>query len=110
MAQSSFTAECDLETEYRRTMDTPLELTLYHMLPHYHGLGTWAELRLLGGPRDGELLHRHDGFGEAFGHTFDPPVDIGATGATGLAYTCGFVNDRDAVVGWGNGDQEMCVR
>ena len=36
-----------------------------------------------------------------------PPVDL--TGATGLRFSCGWSNPRPVEVGWGIGDQEMCV-
>ena len=68
-----------------------------------------AQLELLGGPRDGEVIFRHDGFGENFGLAIDPPLDVAATGARGLRFTCGYDNPRDDVVRWGSGDQEMCV-
>ena len=38
---------------------------------------------------------------------FDPPLDL--TGVTGMRFTCGYDNWRDVNVGWGIGDQEMCV-
>src|SRR5690606_5335712 len=64
---------------------------------------------IVGGSRDGEVIMRHDGYGENFGVALDPPVDLGAAGATGLRFTCGYDNPRNDVVGWGIGDQEMCV-
>src|SRR5690606_26568780 len=38
---------------------------------------------------------------------FDPPLDL--SGVTAMRYTCGYDNWRDVNVGWGIGDQEMCV-
>jgi hypothetical protein len=107
--RSSFSAECILDEVYEETMGAPLQLEIYYALSHYHELGTYAQLELLGGPRDGEVLFRHDGYGENFGVPFDPPLDVAATGARGLRFTCGFDNPRDEVIGWGIGDQEMCV-
>ncbi|MBA3539814.1 MAG: hypothetical protein H0T79_09310 [Deltaproteobacteria bacterium] len=52
---------------------------------------------------------RHDGFGENFGQAIEPALDLAAAGARGLRYTCGYDNPRQAEVGWGIGDQEMCV-
>jgi hypothetical protein len=108
-ADSAFTAECDIATTYADSIGEPFEYTLFHALPHYHELGVFFEMELMGGPRDGELLFRHDGYGENFGQIFDPPLDLAATGATGLRFTCGFSNPRTESVGWGIGDQEMCV-
>jgi hypothetical protein len=52
---------------------------------------------------------RHDGYGDNAGHTIDPPFDMAAAGARGVRLRCGFDNPRDVPVGWGIGDQEMCV-
>lgn len=108
-AISEVSTECDIAATYEQTMGRPLELEIYFAVPHYHELGIYAELQILGGPRDGEVLYRTEGYGHAFGHTFDPPVDLAAAGARGIRYTCGFMNPRSQEVGWGIGDQEMCV-
>lgn len=108
-SESTFTVECDIGNTYRDAMGEPWEYTLYYVLSHYHELGTFTQLELAGGERDGEVIFRHEGYGENFGIAVDPPLDIPATGATGLRFTCGFDNPRDVPVGWGVGDQEMCV-
>lgn len=83
---------------------------IHYVLPHYHELGQFFELRYVGGEHDGEPIVRLEGgTGEPWGHTFEEPVDLGATGTTGLAFTCGFDNPRSEEVGYGIGDQEMCV-
>jgi hypothetical protein len=79
------------------------------VLSHYHGLGAYTRLEIAGGPRDGEVIMQHDGFGENFGVALDPPLDLAAAGAKGVRFTCGFNNPRTTQVGWGIGDQEMCV-
>jgi len=62
----------------------------------------------MGGPLDGHVIHSLDTFNaEPNGKALDPPLDL--TGATGLRLTCGYYNPRDKSVGWGIGDQEMCV-
>lgn len=108
-ARSSFTTECVIDEVYQDTMGVPMVLELHYALSHYHVLGTYAELQIAGGPRDGEVLFRADGYGENFGVAFEPPIDLAAAGARGVRFTCGFENPRDALVGWGIGDQEMCV-
>jgi hypothetical protein len=55
------------------------------------------------------VIMRHDGFGNNAGTAITPAVDLAALGATGLRMTCGYDNPRDVSVGWGIGDQEMCV-
>lgn len=108
-AKSSFTTECMIADTYQETMGKPWEYVLYYVLTHYHELGIYGELSIIGGERDGELIFRHDGYGENFGLAIDPPLDLPAIGATGLRFTCGYDNPRDDVVRWGIGDQEMCV-
>jgi hypothetical protein len=107
--KSAFTMECDLAAAYDRVYHRPLEYKLYYTLTHYHQLGTYQQLEIFGGPRDGEVIMRHDGFGDNAGHAIEPPLDLAAAGAKGLRLTCGFDNPRTAQVGWGIGDQEMCV-
>jgi hypothetical protein len=107
---SSFTVDCELDSHHREIFDgAALDYELHYALFHYHSLGVYAELQLSGGPRDGEVIARHEGYGENFGFALDPPVDLREAGATGIRFTCGFDNPRDEIVGWGIGDQEMCV-
>jgi len=109
-ARSSFTTECDLATSYQSFFHQPLsQYALYYTLSHYHALGTYQQLEVAGGPSDGMVIMRHDGFGNNAGTAIDPPVDLVALGATGVRVTCGYDNPRAATVGWGIGDQEMCV-
>jgi len=109
MPRSSFTTECLIDDDHLATTGRPLAYELHYVLAHYHGLGRYAEVQIAGGPRDGEVIARHDGYGENFGQALAPPLDLAAAGARGLRFTCGFENPRNAVVGWGIGDQEMCV-
>jgi hypothetical protein len=109
-ADSAFTSEVLIDQAYRSTMGgAPLRYILRYTLAHYHALGTYAQLEIAGGPHDGEVIMRHEGYGENFGQAIEPPVDLAALGAQGLRYTCGFTNPRTVEVGWGIGDQEMCV-
>lgn len=101
-------SECDLATAYEDFTGGPLDMKLHWVLPHYHELGNYFRLDVIGGPQDGETLFELEGFNaEANGQPFAPPVDL--TGATGLRFSCGWNNPRDETVGWGLGDQEMCV-
>ena len=61
---------------------------------HYHLLGSYQQLEVMGGPHDGEVLMRHDGVGNNAGTAMDHPVDLAALGATSLRLTCGFDNPR----------------
>ncbi|HWU86888.1 MAG TPA: hypothetical protein VN253_06420 [Kofleriaceae bacterium] len=109
MQRSSFTTECLIDTAHQMNTGQPLQYELHYTLAHYHSLGVYTQLEIAGGPRDGEVLARHDGYGENFGGAIDPPIDLGQIGARGVRFTCGFTNPRNAVVRWGIGDQEMCV-
>lgn len=106
--EARFVGECDLDTIYQTRTGGPLTMKLYWVLPHYHYLGNYFDVTVMGGPDDGLSVHRMEGFdASSNGAVFDPPIDL--TGATGLRYTCGYDNWRDEDVGWGIGDQEMCA-
>lgn len=108
--RSDFTTTCDLATPFAQARGRPLELSLYYILPHYHGLGRRFEIELAGGPREGESVYRLDGFdGLAHGRAFDPPLDLAAAGATGFRLRCTFDNASPTEVGYGLADGEMCM-
>jgi hypothetical protein len=106
--EAHYTAKCELDTAYWLATQDPLALRLHYILPHYHYLGNFFEVRVIGGLHDGEVVYSLDGFdGQANGKTFDPPLDL--PGATGLSVSCGYDNWRSENVTWGNGEGEMCV-
>jgi hypothetical protein len=108
MRQARFSGTCDMTSLYMDQVGRPLDLKLYYVTPHYHYLGNWFDLFIDGGPRDGENVFHLDGFNASSnGKSFDPPIDL--TGANGFSFTCGYDNWRDQTIGWGIGDQEMCV-
>jgi hypothetical protein len=109
VARSSFSTDCMVADAYARVSSQPFRYQLVYTLAHYHALGRYMQLSLVGGPHDGEVVMRHDGYGENAGVALDPPVDLAALGARGLRLTCGYQNPRSVEVGWGIGDQEMCV-
>ena len=109
-SRSEFGGACDLTATHERLAGGPLDLELHYILPHYHALGYRFELSQVGGDGDGDTLYEIDGaYGEPLGHTFAEPIDFGARGATGIRFACGYDNPGDESVGWGIGDQEMCV-
>jgi hypothetical protein len=106
--RSRFTGECSFRATYEKALKKPFEMKLYYVLPHYHYLGEYFGLQVLGGARDGEVLFQLDGFnGDANGRAFDPPVDL--SDAEGLRFACGFNNWLNKDVGYGIGDNEMCM-
>jgi hypothetical protein len=107
-SEARFSGDCDFATLYEEQAGKPLDLKLYYVTPHFHYLGNFFDLTMLGGPRDGENVFRMEGFDAGSnGKSFDPPIDL--TGASGFSFTCGYDNWRDKTIGWGIGDQEMCV-
>ena len=108
--KTRFSGNCDIKTTYTKSVGDPFELKLHWVLPHYHAMGDYFSLKLAGGDRHDELLVELDGvYGEPLGHLFDEPFDLAASGAHGLTFTCGYTNHSEVEVGWGIGDQEMCV-
>lgn len=106
--EARFSSSCNLADTYQLAAGRPIDLRLFYVLPHYHYLGNYFDLTVRGGPRDGQSVFRLDGFdGGANGAGFSEPVDL--TGAEGFTFTCGFDNWTDKQIGWGIGDQEMCV-
>jgi hypothetical protein len=108
-ASSSFTTECDFDAAYANNVKQPFQYQIAYTLTHYHALGAYQQLEVAGGPNDGMVIMRHDGVGNNAGTAIDPPVDLAALGAHGVRLTCGYTNPRAVEVGWGIGDQEMCV-
>ena len=100
-SEARFSADCEMPRDAR-------EMKIHWVLPHYHYLGNHFRLAVLGGPNDGETIYELDGFNaDANGQAYDPPVEL--NGADGLRFTCGYFNPTLDAVGWGIGDQEMCV-
>jgi hypothetical protein len=107
LAVSEFSGECDLAGAVMGGGPT-LDMDLYYVLPHYHALGHSFHLEEYGGDDDGKLIYDLGAFdGEAHGTPFDPPISM--SGAKGFRFSCGYENPRSQEVGWGIGDQEMCV-
>jgi hypothetical protein len=107
-SESRFQSDCSMATAFSSASGHEFDMQLYWVLPHMHGLGSYFEVSINGGPRDGETLYEFEGFNaDSNGQAFDPPIDL--TGASGLSFTCGFTNPTSEPVGWGIGDQEMCV-
>jgi hypothetical protein len=106
---SRLSTECDFAAAHEfATGGAPLSLKLHYLLPHYHYLGNYFDVTVVGGELDGESVYRLDGFNaDANGRTFDPPLDL--PGATGLKMTCGYDNWTSEDVAWGYDEGEMCV-
>jgi hypothetical protein len=106
--QSRFSVECDLAPLHNQRYHRDPDFKLYYALAHYHTLGTGLSLEAI--KPDGTATtvfttsHRA---GDTLGGPIDPTFDM--TGYTKLRMSCDYYNPRDTTVGWGVGDQEMCV-
>jgi hypothetical protein len=107
-AESRHRMACDLDETYQREMGHGPDFKIYYVLPHYHALGNYFRLELVGGDNDGMVIFETGAaIGDPLGASLDPPVEV--RGATAIRMTCGFDNPRDEWVRYGIGDQEMCV-
>jgi hypothetical protein len=106
-AQSRFVGACTPGDDYHSQTNMDWDLELFYVLPHTHSMAKKFFIDVAGGALDGQRLVELGPYdGEAHGRSFDPPVSL--KGAHGLTYGCEYDSDRDAVVKWGFGDQEMC--
>ena len=106
--QERYAIECDMKSAFEEATGKPFDMQLHWVLPHTHDLGNHFRVEIAGGERDGEVLHRLDTYNaDANGLLLDPPLDLDE--ADGLRVICGFRNPTEESVGWGIGDQEMCV-
>ena len=105
--RSSFTVECDLGATHLDIIGTPLDLSLYYVLPHYHELGRKIEL-VAGGPGgDTPIFSTQSAIGEPLGGALSPAFSM--AGQDTLRFSCEFDNPGATTVRWGLGDGEMCV-
>jgi hypothetical protein len=100
VSESEFIIDCPF--------NRPMDFDVHYVLGHYHDLGTLLRLEVIGGPGDGDLIYETtSATGEPLGDTVSPPFQV--RGAESLRMTCGYENNRADTVGYGIGDQEMCV-
>jgi hypothetical protein len=95
-----------------QTMDCdfggPMDFNIHFLLPHYHDLGLGIRVERVGGARDGEaVIDYNPVVGEPWGQSFVPAEPM--AGASRLRFTCSYDNHHDREIGWGLGDEEMCV-
>lgn len=112
-ATSRFTIECDL-TKGLGLDGTPYErpapdFKIYHVLAHYHELGSGLTFEALRDSDGGAemVFETATRIGDGLAAVLDPPFDL--TGHAKIRFACQYENPRDVSVGWGVGDQEMCI-
>ncbi|MBX3181599.1 MAG: hypothetical protein KIT72_12990 [Polyangiaceae bacterium] len=107
-SRSRFDMSCPIAPSYQEQLGTTPDFELFYVLPHYHELGAGLRLSMVGGTRDDvTIFETRGGVGDPLGATLNPPVRF--AGAEGVRLTCEYDNPRDVAVGYGIGDQEMCV-
>jgi hypothetical protein len=112
---SRFTVECDLSQTWQNLYQLEevssdhIDFKIYHALPHYHALGTAMTFEAIRDSDGGSdmIWSTDQRIGDKLGGTLDPPFDL--TGHSKIRMSCTFENPRTVSVGWGNGDQEMCI-
>ena len=105
--RSRFQGECDVRADFETAGASSVDMDIYYILPHTHGLGVRFYLEAFGGESGTQQLFDIHGFnGEARGQFYSPPQRL--RGIHGFRFGCEFENPRDERVMWGFGDQEMC--
>ena len=81
---------------------------IHYALAHYHELGTGLTLEAVKPDGESAIIYTtKNAAGDVMGGPIAPAFDM--TGYTRLRMSCEYFNPRAQVVGWGIGDQEMCV-
>ncbi len=107
-ASSAFTLECDIAAKHESILGRAPDFKLYYALAHYHSLGTRLTVDAVRADGTSTNIFTTDNrAGDVLGGPIDPLFDF--TGYATMRFSCQYENPRDQIVGWGIGDQEMCV-
>lgn len=108
MMQSKFSVECDLAAAHRMVLNRDPDFKIYYALAHYHELGTGLTIEAVKDNGEASVIYSTTtAVGDTLGGPINPLFDM--TGFTKVRMSCNFYNNRANTVGWGVGDQEMCV-
>jgi hypothetical protein len=108
MMQSKFTVECDLRGIHNQVLNRDPDFKIYYALAHYHELGTGMTVEAVKDNGEASVIYTTTtAVGDTLGGPISPLFDF--TGYSKVRFSCSFYNNRAAPVGWGVGDQEMCV-
>ncbi|MEM7435602.1 MAG: hypothetical protein AAF436_10660 [Myxococcota bacterium] len=80
----------------------------YYVLGHYHEWGNYFRLSFVDEAlNERTIVEFGNAAGDNLGITIDPPISN--EGAMGVKYECGYNNNTDRTLVWGNsGEEEMC--
>jgi hypothetical protein len=105
---SKFTIDCDIATQNMNLTGTAPDFNIYYGLAHYHSLGTGLSFEALKADGTATTVYEtQNRIGDTLGGQISPLFSM--QGYTKLRMSCTYNNTRDVAVGWGVGDQEMCV-
>jgi hypothetical protein len=106
--QSRFSTECEIGAKHQQIFGRAPDFNIYYALAHYHELGTKLTVEAIKPTGETAMIYSTEhNVGDVLGGPIDPLFSM--SGYTKLRLTCEFNNPRDQTVGWGVGDQEMCV-
>ena len=104
---SRFSVECDFTKLAQPVLQQPT-FKIHYALGHYHELGTNITIEAIKPNGESAVVYNTDALaGDVMGGPIAPAFDM--TGYQKLRLSCEFYNPRTQTVGWGIGDQEMCV-
>jgi hypothetical protein len=105
---SKFSVECDIDAEHGDSLKRPVDFKIHYALAHYHELGTGLTIEAIKSTGETDIIYTtKTQVGDVMGGPIAPAFDM--TGYQKIRMSCEFYNPRSQVVGWGIGDQEMCV-
>ncbi len=108
MMNSKFSVECDVAEPHREVLGRDPDFKIYYALAHYHELGTALTVSAVKPSGEAtDIYTTTTAVGDTLGGPIAPLFDM--TGYTKIRFSCSFYNPRNQAVGWGVGDQEMCV-
>jgi hypothetical protein len=108
MSRSLFRSSCAIDEEHLEQLDRPVDFSIYYVLPHYHALGTGMVLEALDKEGASKTIFENSAsVGDPLGKVMAEPISL--SGYDQLRFSCAYDNPRGDTVGWGIGDQEMCV-
>ena len=108
MSDSRWTVECELGEKHQEILHRAPDFKIYYALAHYHDLATKLTIEAVKPDNTSAVIYTtQNNVGDVLGGPLSPLFDM--TGYTKLRMSCDFTNPRAQTVGWGNGDQEMCV-
>ncbi len=107
MSKSAFASSCAIGDMHQEKLGGPPDFRIYYVLPHYHDLGRGLRLEAFGDGAPEVIFENTGSVGDPLGQMLETPFDM--SGYSGLRFSCHYDNPRMETVGWGIGDQEMCV-